>query len=254
MSLSRLKELSSLLSPTQVDEAEKSDKPAKGDFHSTMDFINDSLADLGDSLGKGGTLSKFTDAATAADIAKAFSEFKKHIDKHLTNIEVDLMAGEADDKVDEGQEGTDLNKPVWVTRQNNGQTQQFKAVLHASDTNGDTVTLETNPDKKYVIRKEDQGQDKKYLIAPRTVTEGRRLTEAKDYSDSGEFTDELFDISSHISKMKQITRQPRWTNWMQVTDDNYSTSCVALNKDFAVKLGELDKAFDSLEDELHNAQ
>lgn len=79
------------------------------------------------------------------------------------------------------------------------------------------------------------------------------ITEGKDYEDSGDFTNELHDIGTAILKLKQITRQPRWKNWMRVTDENFSTSTVALEKDFSESLTQLDKSFDALEDELHSA-
>lgn len=85
------------------------------------------------------------------------------------------------------------------------------------------------------------------------ATSKQPLNEGKDYADSGEFTDELYTVGDHLSKVKQAVKQPRWTNWMQVTDHNFDTSCVALNKDFTTKLLELDKAFQALEDDLHSA-
>jgi len=189
MNLSRLQELSGLMIPVQVQEVKDdgAQAPKSTDFHSILDFVNDSLADLGDSLGAGGTLSKLTKSDKMAAISKAFAAFKKDIEGKLTDIEVDLMAAEAD------------------------------AV------------------------KEDK--------APA----GKSLTEAKDYDDSGDFTDDLFSVSDHINKVKQSIRQPRWSNWMQVTDDNFGTSCVALNKDVVEKVKELDTAFDALENELHSA-
>lgn len=188
MNLSRLQELSGLMVPVQVQEV-KDDAPAPktADFHSILDFVNDSLADLNDSLGADGTLSKLAKGAKMAAISKAFAAFKKDIEGKLTDIEVDLMAAEADG-VKEGKQAT-----------------------------------------------------------------GKSLTEAKDYDDSGDFTDDLFSVSDHINKVKQSIRQPRWSNWMQVTDDNFGTSCVALNADVVAKVKELDTAFDALENELHSA-
>jgi hypothetical protein len=259
MNLTRLQELSGLMVPTQVQEADEK-KPATSDFHSVLDFVNDSLADLHDSIGAGGTLSKLTKSDKMAAISKAYAAFKKDLESKLTDIEVDLMADEAGVQEDVQQNSgnnaaaaADLNKPVWVIRVANGQKQQLKAHLHASDEVGDTVSLDDKPDGKIVIKKTVQGQGKMYTITARTVTEGKRINEAKDYDDSGDFTDELFVVSDHINKVKQIARQPRWNNWMQVTDDNFSTSCVALNNDFIEKLKELDTAFDALENELHSA-
>jgi hypothetical protein len=184
MSLARLQELSSLhqaAQPTQVDEAKKSTK----DFHGVQDFINDSIADLEDSIGKGGSIAAFADAAVAAKLVKALEAFKKTVEGALTDIEVELMSGEA--------------------------------------------------------------------IPAKKLGESLQLNEVKDYADSGDFTDDLFGVSEHINKMKQTVRQPRWSNWMRVTDDNFSTSSSALNDDFVAKLKELDTAFDALENELHTA-
>lgn len=183
MSLTRLQELSSLrqaTQPAQVDEAKKSTK----DFHGVQDFINDSIADLEDSIGKDGTLSAMADKAVCAKLAKALEAFKKTVEGCLTDIEVELMSGEA--------------------------------------------------------------------IPAKQLGEGQ-LNEIKDYSDSGDFTDDLFGVSEHINKMKQTVRQPRWANWMRVTDDNFSTSAASLNEDFVAQLKVLDTAFDALENELHSA-
>lgn len=179
MNLSRLQELSGLIVPAQVQEAKK---PSTSDFHSVLDFVNDSLADLTDALGKDGTLSKLVDGAKMAAITRSVAAFKKDIEAKLTDIEVDMMAGEAED-----------------------------------------------------------------------LKEGL-IVEGKDYEDSGDFTDELFTVADHINKMKQIVRQPRWMNWMRVTDDNFGTSAAALNQDFTAKLKEVDTAFTALENELHSAE
>lgn len=257
MNLSRLQELSGLILPTTVHEADESTKkPSTSDFHSILDFVNDSLADLNDALGSGGSLSKLSKSHKMAVISKAFAAFKKDIEEKLTDIEVDLMADEAgvnEDAAPVAGKPADLNKPVWVMRTNNGQKQQLKAHLHSTDEIGDTVSLDDTPDRKIVIKKTVQGQGKMYQIVDRKVTEGVKINEAKDYSDSGEFTDELFSVSDHINKIKQTVRQPKWTNWMQVTDDNFGTSSVALNADVVTKLKELDTAFDALENELHSA-
>jgi hypothetical protein len=87
---------------------------------------------------------------------------------------------------------------------------------------------------------------------PTKMNEGL-LNEGKDYSDSGEFTEELFAVGAHIQDMKKIVRMPRWNAWMVSTDHNFGTTSVSLSNDFATKLSELDKAFDALEDELHSA-
>lgn len=93
------------------------------------------------------------------------------------------------------------------------------------------------------------------MISSSNLNEGLRgpISESKDYDDSGDFTDELHRVDSNIAELKNITSQPRWTNWMQVTDDNYNTSCVALNDAFVKKLRELDKALGDLEDDLNSA-
>jgi len=80
------------------------------------------------------------------------------------------------------------------------------------------------------------------------------LAEGKNYDDSSEFTDELHKVGSKILELKSIIRQPRWINWMQVTDHNFGTTCVSLNNDMHGKLVELDKAYDALEEELLRAE
>lgn len=79
------------------------------------------------------------------------------------------------------------------------------------------------------------------------------LTEGKEYSDSSEFTDELHKVGGKILELKSIIRSPRWVNWMQVTDHNFGTNCMELNNTVHTELNELDKAYDTLEDELLKA-
>lgn len=85
--------------------------------------------------------------------------------------------------------------------------------------------------------------------------DGDVLTEGNlNYSDSADFTEDLTAVGSRVHDIKKIVRQPRWKAWMHTTDQNFDTSTVALEKDFAEKMLALDKAYDALEDELIRAE
>ncbi len=189
MNLARLQELFNLIPPDEVQESKVESKVLDKtvQFYSVSDFVNDSLSDLNDSIGPGGTLSKLVKGDKTAAMSKAFVAFKKDIESRLTDIEVELMAIEAE----AAKEG-----------------------------------------------------------APTT---SKALAEAKDYDDSIDFTEELSSVATHINNIKQVVHQPRWSNWMQLTDDNFSTSCEALNEDLIDKVMALDDAFIALENELQAA-
>jgi hypothetical protein len=68
----------------------------------------------------------------------------------------------------------------------------------------------------------------------RRETRSQVATPLKGYADSSEFTNDLETVRSLVSQIKKIIDQPRWMNWMRVTDENYSTYCeakaIAFNK------------------------
>lgn len=53
---------------------------------------------------------------------------------------------------------------------------------------------------------------------------GGFFTEAKGYSDSGEFTDEFYDLFAQVTKMKKVMKNQKWVDYMKLTDFNMGTS------------------------------
>jgi len=251
MSFTHLQSLSALVAPSQPAPIAEAKKP-KDSFHAIQDFVSDSISDLEDALGssdKDGSLYGLEPRNSVAKLKKVLATFKAEVEKVMTEVEVDFMSDEADDakKVVEGKDGG----KGWYCLDKDGTC----AGPHKSK---DAAQTWMKRSKLFSQRPDglvDYGYDNgtKFVKSKPPISENEQLTEAKDYEDSGDFTDELFTVGDHIAKMKQTTRQPRWTNWMKVTDDNFSTSCDALNKDFTEALKVLDKAFDALEDELHTA-
>jgi hypothetical protein len=217
MSLARLQELSSLhqaAQPTQVDEAKKSTK----DFHGVQDFINDSIADLEDSIGKGGSIAAFADAAVAAKLVKALETFKKTVEGALTDIEVELMSGEA------------------IPAKKLGESLQLNEIKDYSDSGDFTDDLYGVSD---------------HISKMKLATGQPKWTDwMKTPDNSGALVSDIYSVKEHLTKLKQTVRQPRWANWMRVTDDNFGTSSAALNADFVEKLMEANSAFIALEKEI----
>lgn len=83
------------------------------------------------------------------------------------------------------------------------------------------------------------------------ATSGGFFTEAKGYSDSGEFTDEFYDLFAQVTKMKKVMKNAKWLDYMKITDMNLGTSTQESARD-AIKaivaleaaLQEIDKDFD----------
>ena len=46
------------------------------------------------------------------------------------------------------------------------------------------------------------------------------FTEAKGYDNSGEFTDEFYDLFQQVTKMKKIMKNQKWIDYMKLTDFN----------------------------------
>lgn len=50
------------------------------------------------------------------------------------------------------------------------------------------------------------------------------FSEAKQYGDSGEFTDEFYDLFAFVTKMKKVMKHPKWLDYMKATDRNSTDS------------------------------
>jgi hypothetical protein len=244
MSLSRLQELSSLL-PAQVQEQAPAiqEGVSSHQFHAVLDYVNDSLADLEDALGVGGSIEHFAGPMSSHVLANAFEDFKRLVEKHMTHIEVDLMADEAGShhEMEEAMAGSanqgkdDEGKNIVTTQGGKTVVTRAKKIIRST---GDSHTIQDENGRTVTVRGK--------------VAEGR-LTEAKDYDDSGDFTEELLKVGAQIGEIEKIVHSPRWENWMQVTDDNFSTSAASLNSDFVSQLSEVDTAYRALKAELINA-
>jgi len=79
------------------------------------------------------------------------------------------------------------------------------------------------------------------------------FSEAKNYSDSGEFTDEFYDLFAQVTKMKKVMKNPKWMEYMKASDRNLGSMTEGAAKD-AIKaitaledsLKAIDREFDKL--------
>jgi Sec7-like guanine-nucleotide exchange factor len=81
------------------------------------------------------------------------------------------------------------------------------------------------------------------------------LTEEKaEYEDSADFTEELSDVEEMTKKLFDIVGSKRWSNWMKITDTNYSTHCVQINKRLVDNVTKVKNCIEQLMDDLDDAQ
>ena len=71
------------------------------------------------------------------------------------------------------------------------------------------------------------------------------FSEAKNYGDSGEFTDEFYDLFAQVTKMKKVMKHPKWLEYMKASDRNLGAKTEGSAKDAI-------KAITDLEDNLHD--
>lgn len=74
-----------------------------------------------------------------------------------------------------------------------------------------------------------------------------------EYSDSADFTEELFAMQAALAKATAIATSARWVRWMQATDRNFCTQTVEANRQLVALLGNAVVASDKLGDMLHEA-
>ena len=79
------------------------------------------------------------------------------------------------------------------------------------------------------------------------------LLEAKEYSDSSDFTDEFYGIVQQVAKMKQAIKNPRWMNWMKITDTNFGTDTQTSASSAITAINSLDAQLSDLDNELDKA-
>jgi hypothetical protein len=68
------------------------------------------------------------------------------------------------------------------------------------------------------------------------------FSEAKQYNDSGEFTDEFYDIFAQVNKMKKVMKHPKWMEFMKATDRNSDASLTGPAKDAISAVTDLENA------------
>lgn len=79
------------------------------------------------------------------------------------------------------------------------------------------------------------------------------LLEAKEYSDSSDFTDEFYGIVGQVAKMKQAMKNQRWMNWMKTTDNNFGTDTQTPARSAITAVNSLDAQLSDIDDELDKA-
>lgn len=75
------------------------------------------------------------------------------------------------------------------------------------------------------------------------------FSEAQQYSDSGEFTDEFYSLFEQVTKMKKIMKNPKWMEYMQMTDRNFDTACAGPAREAIRAVSDLENALHEIDDE-----
>ena len=79
------------------------------------------------------------------------------------------------------------------------------------------------------------------------------LLEAKEYSDSSAFSDELFDLKKQVAGIQGVMKNPRWMNWMKITDTNFGTDTQTPASSAITAINSLDAQLSDLDNELDKA-
>ncbi|WP_407307855.1 hypothetical protein [Acinetobacter sp.] len=82
---------------------------------------------------------------------------------------------------------------------------------------------------------------------------GGFFTEARGYSDSGEFTDEFYDLFAQVTKMKKVMKNQKWIDYMKLTDFNMDTSCETPARDAIKAVVALEDALNQIDREFDHA-
>jgi hypothetical protein len=261
MELTRLMELTAgaRISMQLIQEAKK----AEQDFDGIRAIVEDALGDLDDKLGRAGSLKTLfkTSGAEKLDstpdesgetvlsqiIAKT-REYKRQIEKLMTEAEL-LISQTADDKepVTEAKKNfTDQEQKSkgWYHKGSDKETvmsfgnkmsSKNKAGKHA-DKNGGTVHYGYMDDKTGRLKNLKQA-----------------VTEAKEYSDSSEFTNEFYEMMKDIADFKKTVKNPRWMAWLKATDDNFGTDCQTPGRAAITAINTLDAQLNDIDAEFDKA-
>lgn len=79
------------------------------------------------------------------------------------------------------------------------------------------------------------------------------FSEAKQYSDSGEFTDEFYDLFAQVTKMKKVMKHPKWVEYMKASDRNLGTSVEGSARDAVRAITDLENALIDIDREFDRA-
>ena len=82
---------------------------------------------------------------------------------------------------------------------------------------------------------------------------GGFFTEANGYSDSGEFTNEFYDLFGQVTKMKKIMKNQKWIDYMKLTDFNNDTSTEQHARDAIKAIVALEKCLNEIDAEFDKA-
>lgn len=80
------------------------------------------------------------------------------------------------------------------------------------------------------------------------------ITEAKEYEDSADFTNDFTMISDELNKIKKIMNTAKWKAWLKVTDENYATNCVSKGQAAAKAVDAAVKAYAEFDKEMMSAE
>lgn len=96
----------------------------------------------------------------------------------------------------------------------------------------------------------------KYLQEFTQIAEasGGFFTEAKGYSDAGEFTDEFYDLFAQVTKMKKVMKNEKWLSYLKLSDIDKSTSTQEFGRDAIKAIIALEEALQLIDREFDRAK
>lgn len=75
-----------------------------------------------------------------------------------------------------------------------------------------------------------------------------------EYQDSAEFTNDFYTVHDQLTKMQELVNSEKWVAWMNITDENYMTSCAAESENFAEALNQAVAIFQHLVEQIESAE
>jgi hypothetical protein len=249
------------------------------DFNGIARVVDDALADLKDKLGKGGNLATLMKSSGASKldtekdedgknilnrIITLTTEYKKAVEKLMTAAEFLVMQFD---------EGLDTDGDLLEEAKKELSAREKKMIgWYIVDPDGDNAGYRDSASGKKKAERDceeaNKGQprgnkskvvygyipdgsgDVKKLPAP--VYE-ELLSEAADYDDSSDFTEEFYKMQGQIIDIKGKMKNPRWIKWMKVTDTNFGTECETPARAAIQAIGSLEAQIADIDAELDKA-